>query len=93
MKNSRSDQQGTPPRKHENKLHSDTKTKANLFNEQFNSVFTPKYPLSLSRLAKMRMKDLKSAGGLSPSTDPDPEQTYAREKHLRKWPPEITQKS
>ena len=74
LKNSRRDQQGTPPLKHENKLHSDTKTKANLFNEQFNSVFTPKDPLSLSRLAKMRVQDLKSAGGLSPNTDTDPEQ-------------------
>ena len=28
--------------KHENKLHTDTKIKADLFNQQFNSVFTPK---------------------------------------------------
>ena len=74
LKNSRRDQQGIPPLKHENKLHSDTKIKANLFNQQFNSVFTPKEPLSLSRLAKMRVQDLKTAGGLPSDTIPDLQQ-------------------
>ena len=50
LRNSRRDQQGTPPLKHDGILHSETKTKANLFNQQFKSVFTPKEPLSLSRL-------------------------------------------
>ena len=71
LKNSRCDQQGTPPLKHDNILYSDTKTKANLFNQQFNSVFTPKEPLSLSRLASMRVQDLKKAGGLPSDTTPD----------------------
>ena len=71
LKNSRRDQQGTPPLKHDNILHTDTKTKANLFNNQFNSVFTPKEPLSLKRLAKMRVQDLKIAGGLPLDTDTD----------------------
>ena len=77
LKNSRREQQGTPPLKHENKLHTDTKTKANLFNSQFNSVFTPKEPLSLSRLAEMRVQDLKTAGGLSSdsNTDSQPDKT------------------
>ena len=64
FKNSWRDQQGIPPLKHENKLHSDTKIKANLFNQQFNSVCTPKKPLSLSHLAKMRVQDLKETGCL-----------------------------
>ena len=68
LKNSRCDQQGIPPLKHDNILYSDTKTKANLFNQQFNSVFTPKEPLSLSRLASMRVQDLKKAGGLPSDT-------------------------
>ena len=51
------------------KQNTDTKTKANLFNSQFNSVFTPKEPLSLSRLAEMREDDLKTAGGLSSDTN------------------------
>ena len=71
LKNSRCDQQGTPPLKQDNILYSDTKTKANLFNQQFNSVFTPKEPLSLSRLASMRVQDLKKAGGLPSDTTPD----------------------
>ena len=71
LKNSRCDQQGIPPLKHDNILYSDTKTKANLFNQQFNSVFTPKEPLSLSRLASMRVQDLKKAGGLPSDTIPD----------------------
>ena len=52
LKNSRRDQQGIPPLKHNNILHSDTKTKADIFNQQFNSVFTPKKPLSLLALPK-----------------------------------------
>ena len=71
LKNSHCDQQGIPPLKHDNILYSDTKTKANLFNQQFNSVFTPKEPLSLSRLASMRVQDLKKAGGLPSDTTPD----------------------
>ena len=71
LKNSRCDQQGIPPLKHDNILYSDTKTKANLFNQQFNSVFTPKEPLSLSRLASMRVQDLEKAGGLPSDTTPD----------------------
>ena len=63
-----------PPLKHENKLHSDTKIIANLFNQQFNSVFTSKETPSLSRLAKMRVQDLKTAGGLPSDTIPDLQQ-------------------
>ena len=74
LKNSRRDQQGTPPLKHNNILHSDTKTKANIFNQQFNSVFTSKEPLSLSRLAKMLVQDLRNAGGLPSDTIPDRQQ-------------------
>ena len=48
LKNSRRDQQGTPPLKHENKLHSDTKTKANLFNEQFNCFYSKGSSFALS---------------------------------------------
>ena len=59
----------TPPLKHDGILHSETKTKANLFNQQFKSVFTPKEPLSLSRLAQMRVQDLNHEGGLPPDSD------------------------
>ena len=46
------------------------KLKQTFLNQQFNSVFTPKEPLSLSRLAKMRVQDLKTAGGLPSDTIP-----------------------
>ena len=68
LKNSRRDQQGIPPLKHANKLNPDTKIRSNLFNQQFNSIFAPKEPLSLSRLAKTRVQDLKTAGGLPSDT-------------------------
>ena len=77
LKNSRRDQQGTPPLKHDDILYSDTKTKANLFNQQFNSDFTPKEPLSPSRLAKMRVEDLNKAGSLPSDTIPDTSQDSA----------------
>ena len=89
LKNSQHDQQGIQPLKHENKLHSDTKIKANLFNQQFNSVFTPKEPLSLSRLsrlAKIRVQDLKTAGGLPSDTIPDLQQdTTAKMPETLSW--------
>ena len=44
------------------------------FNQQFSSVFTFKEPLSLSRLAKMRVQDLRNAGGLPSDTIPDRQQ-------------------
>ena len=76
LKNSRRDQQGIPPLKQNDVLHSDTtcKTKANIFNQQFNSVFTPKSPLSLSHLVQMRVQDLNHSGGLPSDTSPDSRQ-------------------
>ena len=74
LKNSRRDQQGIPPLKQNDVLHSDTKTKANIFNQQFNSVFTPESPLSLSRLAQMRLQDLNLSGGQPSDTSPDSRQ-------------------
>ena len=61
----------------ENKLYSDTKIKANCFNQQFNSVFTRKEPLSLSRMANLRVQDLKTVGGLPSDTIPDLQQDTA----------------
>ena len=42
LKSSRRHQQGTPPLKHENKLHTDTKIKADLSNQQFNCFVNKK---------------------------------------------------
>ena len=74
LKNSCRDQQGIPTLKQNDVLHSDSKTKANIFNQQFNSVFTPKSPLSLSRLAQMRVQVLNLSGGLPSDTSPDSRQ-------------------
>ena len=44
----------------------------------------PKETLSLSRLAKMRVQDLKTAGGL-PSNTTWHNNKDARDRHLKKW--------
>ncbi|MCG7878558.1 MAG: reverse transcriptase family protein [Candidatus Thiodiazotropha endolucinida] len=58
LKNSRTDQQGIPPLKKNDQLFSDTKEKADILNQQFQSVFTPLSPLSLRELSLMKVQDL-----------------------------------
>ena len=58
LKNSRTDQQGIPPLSQNGLLHSDTTEKAGIFNQQFQSVFTPLSPLSLRDLSIMKVQDL-----------------------------------
>ena len=55
---------------HDGILHSETKTKASIFNQQF------KEPLPLSRLDQMHVQDLNHEGGLPPDSDitTDPQQ-------------------
>ena len=62
LKNSRQDQCGFPPLTHNDNLISDTTQKADLHNKQFQSVFTNKEPLSLSRLCMMKLQDLADEG-------------------------------
>ena len=57
LKNSKQDQQCTPPLKDGDKIITDTVGKANTHNKQFHSVFTPKSPLSLARLSQMKVQD------------------------------------
>ena len=64
LKNSRRDQEGIPPLKENDTLYTDTPAKAYLCNRQFQSVFTKKSPLSLSRLAQMKVQDLVDEGSL-----------------------------
>ena len=40
-------------------LHSDTTEKANILNDQFQSVFTPLSPLSINALSLMKVQDLE----------------------------------
>ena len=58
LKNSRTDQQGIPPLSQNGLLHSDTTEKADILNQQFQSVFTPLSPLSLRDLSIMKVQDL-----------------------------------
>ena len=70
LKNSRQDQQGPTPLQNNGKLTSDITDQCNVPNQQFQSVFTPRSPLSLSRLAQMKLQDMVDEGKMSPGTVP-----------------------
>ena len=71
LKSSRRDQQGIPPLKQ--------KLKPTFLISNLTQYLPPKEPLSLSRLAKMRVQDLKTAGGLPSDTIPDLQQDTTTE--------------
>ena len=71
LKNSRTDQQGIPPLKQNGNLHTETKEKANILNQQFQSVFTPLAPLSLQELSLMKVQDLVDDKVISPGALPE----------------------
>ena len=71
-KNCRQDSQGSAPLMKEGQLVIDNVVKANLLNEQFQSVFTPKSPIKLKQLCLQKVQDLQDSGHHSPenvSTD------------------------
>ena len=70
LKNSRQDQLGSSPLKQNDNLVTDSSIKANIHNQQFQSVFTAKGPLSLSRLCKMKLKDMTDQGIISADSAP-----------------------
>ena len=70
LKNSRQDQQGPTPLQNNGKLTSDITDQCNVHNQQFQSVFTPRSPLSLSRLAKMKLQDMADDSKMSPGAVP-----------------------
>ena len=51
-------------------MYSDTVDKANVLNQQFQSVFTPKCPLKLSQLASMAVQDFSDNGTIDPTQIP-----------------------
>ena len=51
LKNSRTNQQGIPPLKQNGNLHTESKDKANILNQQFQSVFTPLAPCTFTKRA------------------------------------------
>ena len=65
LKNTRQDQV-----KQGSKLITEPVQKANVQNNQFQSVFTPKEPLTLSRLCTMKVQDLVDEGLLNPESVP-----------------------
>ena len=71
LKNSRTDQQGIPPLKQNGNLHTETKDKANILNQQFKSVFTPLAPLSLRELSLMKVQDLVDDKVIPPDALPE----------------------
>ena len=64
LKSAKQDQAGSPPLQDDNGLVTDTTEKANLHKQQFQSVFTTKAPLSLSRLCKIQIQDMADSGTL-----------------------------
>ena len=67
MQTSKQDSKCIAPLKKDGKLYSDTVDKANVLNQQFQSVFTPKSPLKLSQLAFMAVQDLSDNDTIDPS--------------------------
>ena len=70
LKNSSQDQLGSSPLKQNDNLVTDSSINANIHNQQFQSVFTVKGPLSLSRLCKMKLKDMTDQGIISADSAP-----------------------
>ena len=70
LKSSKQDQLGTPALNHRNRLVTETAEKADVHNQQFQSVFTAKEPLSLSRLCKMTLQNAADSGVIPPRTLP-----------------------
>ena len=64
LKSSKQDQLGTPALNYRDRLVTETAEKADLHNLQFQSVFTTKAPLPLSRLCKMKLQDMADCGGI-----------------------------
>ena len=64
------DSKGSAPLKQNGQLHTNTTDKANILNQQFRSVFTPKTPLKLCQLSLMAVQDYVDDGFLHPSQIP-----------------------
>ena len=71
LKSAKQDQTGSPPLQNGNGLATDTTEKADIHNQQFQSVFTTKAPLSLSRLCKTQIQDMADCGTLRHDAVPE----------------------
>ena len=70
LKSSKQIQHGTPALKQGNRLITATAEKADVHNLQFQSVFTTKESLSLTRICKMKPQDMADYGKLSSESLP-----------------------
>ncbi|MCG8048091.1 MAG: hypothetical protein JAY66_20795 [Candidatus Thiodiazotropha taylori] len=70
LKNSKKDSKGTAPLQKDGKFYTETVDKANILNDQFQSVFTPKSPLKLSQLSNMAVQNYVDSGKIDPSQVP-----------------------
>ena len=77
LTNSKQDQQGPTPLQNNGKLTTDITDQFNVHNKQFQSAFSPKSPLDLSRLAQMKFQNMVDDGKESPDTVPE----YSLSKH------------
>ena len=71
LKHSKQDSATIPPLKFQNKLHYEECSKASVLNKQFQSVFSPKSPLSLASLCKMKLQDISDTDGSPAGQDPN----------------------
>ena len=61
LKNCRQDSQGSASLNNNGQICTDNVKKANLLNNQFQSVFTPKSPLDLKQICLQKVQDLHDA--------------------------------
>ena len=71
LKHSKKDSSGIASLKANNISYTEDTDKANTLNGQFNSVFSPKSPISLKQLAQRTLQDLHDSG-MNPPFKPSP---------------------
>ena len=70
LKHSKKDSQSIPPLQSKGKTFSDTTDKADILNQQFQSVFSPKNPLSLQQTCHQSIQDHTDSGKINTSHVP-----------------------
>ena len=70
LNRSKNDSRGVSSLCRDGKLYTENKDKADIFNCQFQSVFTPKTPLALSSLTQIAVQDLVDTGKLDTRSVP-----------------------
>ena len=76
LKHSKKDSQSIPPLQSNGKTFSDTTEKADILNNQFQSVFSPKHPLSLQQTCQQAIHDHTDTGKIPSSSIPSSTSKY-----------------